>query len=147
MEKGKLHAYLDVEMDEKLDLRTAHEIIDGFEKKLIVEIPEIQKVTTHQEVESDEQVAIGAEQIPNEGEIEKIRKLVLSVENVRDCRDIAIINIKGERHITLTITVAMGVGKERTLEDAHRIATDVQNLLSDQIGVSRVVAHVEPAGG
>ncbi len=147
MEKGKLHAYLDVEMDEKLDLRTAHEIIDGFEKKLIVEIPEIQKVTTHQEVESDEQVAIGAEQIPNEGEIEKIRKLVLSVENVRDCRDIAIINIKGERHITLTITVATGAGQERTLEDAHRIATDVQNLLSDQIGVSRVVAHVEPAGG
>lgn len=145
MEKGKLHVYLDVQMDERLDLRTAHEIIDSFEKKLTDEIPEIQKVTTHQEVETDERVAIGAEQIPDEVQVEKIRKLVLSVENVRDCRDIAIITIKGEQHVTLTITVATGIDNERTLEDAHRIATDVQNLLLSQIGASRVVAHVEPA--
>lgn len=145
MEKGKLHVYLDVQMDEKLDLRTAHGIIDNFEKKLIDEIPELQKVTTHQEVETDERVAIGAEQIPDEVQVEKIRKLVLSVENVRDCRDIAIITIKGEQHVTLTITVATGIDNERTLEDAHRIATDVQNLLLSQIGASRVVAHVEPA--
>ena len=145
MDRGRFHVYLDVQMDEKLDLRTAHEIIDSFEKKLIDEIPEIQKVTTHQEVETDERVAIGAEQIPDEVQVEKIRKLALSVENVRDCRDIAIITIKGEQHVTLTITVATGIDNERTLEDAHRIATDVQNLLLSQIGASRVVAHVEPA--
>lgn len=143
-EEGKIHAYLDVQMDGKLDFGRAHAIIDRFEKRVMEEIPEIGKVTTHEEVERDEEEAIGSEQVLDRAFFAKTRRLALSVPRVRQCRDVAVIDVKGEHHITLTIGIQVDEGKRLSLEDAHRIATEVENLLRTQTGASRVVAHMEP---
>lgn len=63
------------------------------------------------------------------------------------CKDIGIISIAGEIHINLTITISranMHRMKTMTIEDVHRIATDVQNIIIKQSGAARVIVHTEP---
>ena len=141
-----LHLYLDVQVNSYLDLNTAHNIIESFENRLKNEIPQIRNITTHIEIEATEDVSIiGTEKKASQSDIEKIRKTALSVDRVVDCKDIAAVDVNGEQHITLIINIKAEMGKtSTTLEDAHRIATYVQNLIIQQTGASRVIVHTEP---
>lgn len=53
----------------------------------------------------------------------------------------------GQTHITLTITIKIEKVKPNvmTIEDAHQIATGVQNAIIQQTNASRVVVHTEPS--
>jgi cation diffusion facilitator family transporter len=141
-----LHLYLDVQVNSYLDLNSAHNIIESFEKRLKNEIPQIRNITTHIEIEATEDVLIiGTEKKASQSYIEEIRKTALSVDRVIDCKDIAAVDVNGEQHITLIINIKDELGKtSTTLEDAHRIATYVQNLIIQQTGASRVIVHTEP---
>ncbi len=143
---SNLHLYLDVQMDEGLDLEGAHDIIDSFEMRLKKEIPELREITTHIETETTVHAVTGTEKKPNRQDVEKIRNLALSVDGVVGCEDIRIVDFDGEQHITLTIKVKSTKEKTvNTIDDAHSLATYTQNLISTQTGASRVVIHTEPA--
>jgi divalent metal cation (Fe/Co/Zn/Cd) transporter len=141
-----LHLYLDVQMDDRLDLKSAHSIIDSFEKRMKDEIPALEKITTHMETETSEHLAIGTEKKETKQPyLEKIRHAALSVDRIVDCKDIGVIDINGEVHITLTIRIKPTLEKcATTIEDAHIIATNIQNLIIKQTGASRVIVHTEP---
>jgi divalent metal cation (Fe/Co/Zn/Cd) transporter len=141
-----LHLYLDVQMNEGLDLKNAHTIIDSFENRIKNEIPGIYQITTHIETESDAYQVIGTEKKPTKYDVENIKKLALSVDAVIDCKDIGIVDINSQQHITLTIKVKSTPDKTvNTIDDAHQLATQIQNLIIKQTGASRVVVHTEPA--
>jgi cation diffusion facilitator family transporter len=140
-----LHLYLDVQMENNLDLSAAHKVIDDFEKRLKSEIPLIEKITTHIETESSEHVAIGTEKKINQPYLEKIRNIALSFNRVVDCSDIGIVDNDGELHITFTVKVKPSLEKNTTVEDAHIIATNIQNQITKETGASRVMIHTEPA--
>ena len=143
---SNLHLYLDVQMEEGLDLKNAHNIIDSFEMRLKKEIPGISEITTHIETETTVHAVTGTEKKPNRQDVEKIRNLALSVEGVVGCEDIRIVDFDDEQHITLTIKVKSTQEKTvNTINDAHSLATYTQNLISKQTGASRVVIHTEPA--
>jgi cation diffusion facilitator family transporter len=144
--EGDLHLYLDVQMDANLDLRSAHSIIDAFERRVKSEIPQIGAVTSHMETEANESVVVGSEaRDVDQGYVQSIRRMVLSVPDVADCRDIGVITIAGQTHITVTIAISYTDARRTvTVEDAHRIATDVQNAIIRQTGAARVVVHAEP---
>jgi divalent metal cation (Fe/Co/Zn/Cd) transporter len=140
-----VHLYLDVQMDANLDLASAHNIIDAFEKRVKSEIPEIKDITTHIETEINESVLVGSERTDiNQEYLERIRQMVLSDPDVLDSKNIGIISIGGETHITLTITISGDGIRKITVEDAHRIATRIQNILINQTGATRVIIHTEP---
>ncbi|MDE1819086.1 MAG: cation diffusion facilitator family transporter [Thaumarchaeota archaeon] len=143
--KESLHLYLDVQMDGNLDLKKAHDIIDEFEKNIKDKIPEIGNITTHIETESNENIPVGTEKTIDKSHAEKIRNLALSVQGVTECKDIGSIIVNDELHITITIKIAPKENNVITVEDAHKIATDVQNLIINQMGASRVIVHTEPA--
>ena len=144
--RSPLHLYLDVGMDERLDLNTAHDVIDSFEKRVKDEIPEITNITTHIEIETTKNIAIGVEKKINQTHLEKIRNMALSIDRVTDCRDIGVVDINGELHITLTIKIKSKPEKSiTTIEEAHTVATDVQNLIINRTGASRVIVHTEPS--
>jgi divalent metal cation (Fe/Co/Zn/Cd) transporter len=141
-----LHLYLDVQMDVSLDLNTAHKVIDNFEKRLKDEIPLIGKATTHIETEVSEHVAIGTQKKINQPYMEKIRSIALSFDRVVDCSDIGVVDVNGERHITLTVKIKPGIEKTTTtVEEAHTIATNIQNQIIKDTGASRIIVHTEPA--
>src|ERR671911_232752 len=144
----RLHLYLDVQMNSALDLTTAHNITELFENRLKQEIPEIKNITTHIEIEeaSRDTSAIGIEKRSSEGYIERIKDTALSVQSVVNCKDVAIVELNGDQHITLTIEIESRIGNSlTTLRDAREIATDVQNRIINQTGASRVIVHTEPS--
>ena len=144
-----LHLYLDVQMGPSLDLNTAHSIVDSFEGRLKKEIPQITDITTHLEIESsiEDLRMAGIEKRIGRDHLMKINKAMLSVDEVIGFKDIRVFDdVNGERHITLTIclTTKNGtVATSLTLEDAHKIATKVQNMIINCTGATRVVVHTE----
>lgn len=141
----KLHLYLDVQLDSSLDLMTAHNIVDLFENQVKQSIPQISNITAHIETETSKNVEIGKQKRINQSYVENIRKIALSADRVADCKDISVVDINGELHITLVIKIKSMPEKSITsIEDAHRLATNVQNLIVKDTGASRVVVHAEP---
>lgn len=141
-----LHLYLDVQMDGNLDLKMAHALVDSFERRVKAEIPEIEDITSHIETETSENLALGTERTDIDREyMERIRKTVLSIDGVADCKNIGISMVARKSHITLTIILSNTDNPEMTIEEAHRIATNVQNVIIKQTGAARVVVHEEPS--
>src|SRR5688500_15490379 len=142
--KRLLHLYLDVQVDSGLDLRAAHNIIETFESKVRNDIPLIQHITTHIEFETEEIKKIGIEKEVNSSYLEKIRKSCFKIEGVVDCKDIGIVDMDGDQHITLTIIIQSLNPSDLSIYDAHQIATDVQQRIMNDMGASKVVVHTEP---
>jgi divalent metal cation (Fe/Co/Zn/Cd) transporter len=132
-------------MNNTLELKIAHRTVDEFERRIKYEIPEIQNITTHIESEIVKDTTIGVEKQANTTYLENIRKSAISVSGVIDCKDIGVIDMNQDIHITLTIRIET-VHDEvvTTIEDAHKIATTVQDLIVKQTGASRVIVHTEP---
>jgi cation diffusion facilitator family transporter len=153
-----LHLYLDVQIDSMLDLKTAHDIIDDFERKIKEDIASIKNITTHIETEIDIETSIGKEEKTDQSFTNKIKDIALSVNGVSDCKDVALVFAGNEVHITLTIKlnplyIKMDKntrGENNSYDDnlsvvtAHQIATDIQNLILENTGATRVVIHTEP---
>ncbi len=160
-----LHLYLDVQIDSKLDLKTAHDIVDDFERKIQKEIPSIKTITTHIETEVDIETSIGKEEKTDQTFLDKIKRIALSVKGVSDCKDVALVFAGNEIHITLTIKLnhsfvrmennnnnddndvnknPISRGDGLSVVTAHQIATDIQNLILKNTSASRVVIHTEP---
>jgi cation diffusion facilitator family transporter len=142
--KRLLHLYLDVQVDSGLDLRAAHNIIETFESKVRNDIPLIQQITTHIEFETEEIKKIGIEKEVNSSYLANIRKSCFKIEGVVDCKDIGIVDMDGDQHITLTITIQSLNPSDLSIYDAHQIATDVQQMIMMDTGASKVVVHTEP---
>jgi divalent metal cation (Fe/Co/Zn/Cd) transporter len=142
--KRLLHLYLDVQVDSGLDLRAAHNIIETFESKVRNDIPLIQQITTHIEFETEEIKKIGIEKEVNSSYLANIRKSCFKIEGVVDCKDIGIVDMDGDQHITLTITIQSLNPSDLSIYDAHQIATDVQQMILMDTGASKVVVHTEP---
>jgi cation diffusion facilitator family transporter len=144
--KSLLHLYLDVQVDSSFDLMAAHDIVDIFEKQVKEQIPQIENITVHIETETSKNVEIGTQKRTNPSYMENIRKIALSIDRVVDCKDIGVVDINGELHITLVIRIKSLPEKSVTsIDEAHRLATNVQNLIVKETGASRVVVHAEPA--
>ncbi len=154
-----LHLYLDVQIDSILDLKTAHDIIDDFEQKIKEELFSIKYVTTHIETELDIESSIGKEERSDQSFSNKIKDIALSVNGVSECKDVALVFMGYETHITLTIKLNpkyIKMNNNLNLRDdinddevisvgtAHQIATDIQNLILKNTDATRVIIHTEP---
>ena len=153
-----LHLYLDVQIDSTLNLKTAHNIVDDFERKIQSEISTIRDITTHMETEVDIEKSVGKEEKTDQSFHDKIKNIALSVNGVSDCKNVALVFAGNEVHITLTIKLSPSyikmdgnTSKENTLENeelsvekAHQIATNIQDLILKNTGASRVIIHTEP---
>jgi len=141
-----LHLYLDLQVNRHLDLKAAHGITESFEQRIKAELTQVKDITTHIEIESTEdEDVIGVEKKASGSYIEKIRNLCMQINGVIDCKDIGIIEVNNEQHITLTIIIKATEGQEVTsIEEAHKISTDVQENIIKETGASRVVVHSEP---
>lgn len=141
-----LHLYLDLQVNRHLDLKSAHDITESFEQRIKAEIPQVKEITTHIEIEStDDTDVIGVEKKASRSYAEKIRNLCLQVNGVVDCKDIGIVEVNNEQHVTLTIIINAIKGEDLTsIEEAHNISTTVQEIIIKETGASRVVVHSEP---
>ena len=158
-----LHLYLDVQMDDKLSFKIAHGVVDDFEKKIKEEVQNIKRITTHIETDLDIESSVGREEMADQTFLERIKKMALSIEGVSDCDEISLVYVKNELHITLTIKInplsiksqdrssdsipssSSNPDDSLSVEKAHDISTQVQNLLLENTNAARVIVHAEPA--
>ena len=158
-----LHLYLDVQMDDKLSFKIAHGVVDDFEKKIKDEVQNIKRITTHIETDLDIESSVGREEMADQTFLERIKKMALSIEGVSDCDEISLVYVKNELHITLTIKInplsiksqdrssdsipssSSNPDDSLSVEKAHDISTQVQNLLLENTNAARVIVHAEPA--
>ena len=160
-----LHLYLDVQMDDKLSFKIAHGVVDDFEKKIKEEVQNIKRITTHIETDLDIESSVGREEMADQTFLERIKKMALSIEGVSDCDEISLVYVKNELHITLTIKInplpiksdnrsfdlipssppPSTLDDSLSVEKAHDISTQVQNLLLENTNAARVIVHAEPA--
>ncbi len=158
-----LHLYLDVQMDDQLSFKIAHGVVDDFEKKIKEEVPNINRITTHIETDLDIESSVGREEFADQTFLERIKKMALSIEGVTDCDEISLVYVKNELHITLTIKINSSssiksdikphesiphsysnADDSLSVEKAHDISTQVQNLLLENTNATRVIVHAEP---
>lgn len=143
--KSSLHLYLDVQVDNRLDLKTAHDIVESFEKMVKEEIQEIENITSHIEIDTSEDIkTMGVEKRVAESYMENIKKLCLEVQGVVDCKDVGIVDMNGNQHVTLTILIKFSKTSKISLQEAHEIATSVQERIIKETNATRVVVHTEP---
>jgi cation diffusion facilitator family transporter len=147
-----LNLYLDVQMENTLSFDDAHNIVDEFEQKINNELPSINKITTHIETENDIDSSLGYEQKEEQTDshlLNEIKNAALSVNGVIDCKDIALVNLGSDVHITLTIKIktysSNNSRNKMSIEEAHDMSTKVQNKIIEITGAARVVVHKEPA--
>jgi cation diffusion facilitator family transporter len=160
-----LHLYLDVQMDDKLSFKIAHGVVDDFEKKIKEEVQNIKRITTHIETDLDTESSVGHEEFADQTFLERIKKMALSIEGVSNCDEISLVYVKNELHITLTIKInplsiksdkrspdsitssassSSNLDDSISVEKAHDISTQVQNLLLENTNAARVIVHAEP---
>ena len=137
---SSLHLYLDIQIDNTLNFKTAHDIIDEFEKNIKEKIPNINRITTHIETESDTESSIGHEEYIDKELLKKIKSLVLSVGGVSECRDIALVKIDNELHITLTIKINHSFVKDEDKEKElnhiqEKEKKDIDSIINNNLSV------------
>ena len=98
-----LHLYLDIQVENSLNLGTAHGIVVDFESKIREKIPIIKQITTHIEVELNSEKIIGSEQSVDQELLENIKKIAFSVAGVVDCKNISASHIGNDIQIAFTI--------------------------------------------
>jgi divalent metal cation (Fe/Co/Zn/Cd) transporter len=143
--KHVLHLYLDVQVNSLLDLKTAHSIVEHFENRVKNEIQEIKNITSHIEIDtSEDSKTIGIEKSVSESYIQMIKNSCLTINGVVECKDIGIVDMNGNQHITLTILIKLANSLKISVSEAHLIATNVQEHIIRKTNATRVVVHTEP---
>jgi divalent metal cation (Fe/Co/Zn/Cd) transporter len=138
--EGKIHAELDVELDENMMLIAAHDRVTALEADIRAHVPEITSILTH--IESEPATIETSEVILQDRELEeKLKEIGASFPDVVDVHEIIMKRVR--EHIFLSCHVTMR--DNLPLLRVH----EVQNALEIQFQLAapqlfRVLIHPEP---
>ncbi len=139
--KGELSVELHVEVDDRLNLGQAHELVTAFENDVRAEIGHVVEINTHIEPVGNEK----ADSQPVESEKELVRRAVKNIAGEVCGGDIHAVTVrweKGEMSISLHCTLA----EDTPITEAHQLSARVEKRLRERMpDLGRVLIHVEPA--
>ena len=136
---GKLYITLHANVDPKISVETAHDIAKKIEGKIEERIAEVEDVTVHMEPFSPK-TRKGS--MVNE---EEIRSIIHDIaENYRQAfRVKAIVTYVARKKLYINIDCSFT--KQISLEDAHEIASQVEEQLREHFAETIVTVHMEPS--
>lgn len=136
---GKLYITLHANVDPKIPVETAHEIAQKIENRIEERIAEVEDVTVHMEPFSPKR---RKGSMVNE---EEIRTIIHSIaENYRQAfrvRGIVTYVARKKRYINIDCSFT----KQISLENAHKIASQVEEQLREHFAETTVTVHMEPS--
>ena len=136
---GKLYITLHVNVDPKIPVETAHEIAQKIEDRIEERIAEVEDVAVHMEPFSPKR---RKGSMVNE---EEIRTIIHSIaENYRQAfrvRGIVTYVARKKRYINIDCSFT----KQISLENAHEIASQVEEQLREHFVETTVTVHMEPS--
>ena len=136
---GKLYITLHAHVDPKISVNIAHEIAQRIENKIEERIPEVEDVAVHIEPFSPKR---RKGSMVNEEEIRSIiQNIAESYSHTFRVRGIVTYVARRKRYINIDCSFT----KQISLEDAHRIASQVEEQLREHFAETTVTVHMEPA--
>ncbi len=131
---------LHLEVDERLSVREAHDLVDAFERDLRAAAPGVDGVVSHIEPVGERTAArrtVPADDAAVRAELAKLR-----AERGASFRPAELAVRKGEDG--LLVTFALRVPADLPVGEAHGLSDEVERDLKRRLGGGRVVIHVEP---
>jgi len=137
---GRLHVEQHLEMDEKLSLKQAHDVVTKLESEIRDDIPEIASILTH--IESEPATIEAGEQIESDARLEERLKAVSSeFSDILDTHDIEVKRVKGRLYISCHCTFP----DDMPLSRVHDVSTTLETRFKQEAPeLFRVLIHPEP---
>ncbi len=140
---GSFSMELHLEVDERLTVREAHDVVSGFEEDLRRAAPEVAHVVSHIEPVGETTAArktTPADDAPVRSELDRLR-----AERGPSFRPEDVAVRRGEDG--LFVTFSLPVPGDLAVGEAHALSDEVERELKRRLGGGRVVIHVEPREG
>ena len=135
--KEKLYITLHANVDPKTTIENAHRIADSIENRIKERIPEVEDVTVHMEPYNSE---IRKGLAANEEEIRRlIQSMTETYQQVFRVRGITTYAARKKRYISIKCSFS----KQVSLEEAHKIASQLEEKLQEHFVETAVTVHIE----
>lgn len=131
---------LHLEVDAKLTVKEAHDLVDVFERDARKEPGPIE---IHSHIETHEcDVEVGQDvTVQNAPLVKGIMEIVARYPRIKDCRDILVRKAQGK----LSINMCCKLLEDETLDRAHDLSTMLERTIRQETGVDHITIHIEPA--
>lgn len=138
---GRLHVEQHLEMDEKLPLKAAHDLVSGLEAEMRQEIPEIASILTH--IESEPATIEAGEQIERAALLEeRLKSVSAEFSDILDTHDIEVKRVKGRVYVSCHCTFP----DDLPLSRVHDVSTALEARFKQEAPeLFRVLIHPEPS--
>ncbi|MCS7096212.1 MAG: cation-efflux pump [Nitrososphaerota archaeon] len=135
---GKLYVTLHARVDPDLSVQEAHNVAEKIEKKLRKAVDNIAHVTVHVEPVEDKMRG----PIAGDKEIRQaVHEAIRSFQNVLSLKGLTTYVTGGRRYINLECCFKARI----TIDEAHRIASEIENNVKKRVMETAVTVHIEPA--
>ena len=138
---GRLHVEQHLEMDEKLPLKQAHDLVSMLESEIRQEIPEIASILTH--IESEPATIEAGEQIDRDAHLEgRLKAVSAEFPDILDTHDIQVKRVNGRVYISCHCTFR----DDMPLSRVHDVSTALETRFKQEDPeLFRVLIHPEPS--
>lgn len=137
---GRLHVEQHLEMDEKLSLKQAHDVVTKLESEIRDDIPEIASILTH--IESEPATIEAGEQIERDARLEdRLKAVSAEFSDILDTHDIEVKRVNGRVYISCHCTFP----DDMPLSRVHDVSTTLETRFKQEDPeLFRVLIHPEP---
>src|SRR5579863_9426047 len=138
---GRLHVEQHVELDERMSLKSAHDMVTELEADMRHEVPEIADILTH--IESEPATIETGDELVRDAELERrLKKAASQFPEIIDTHDIQIKKVRGRLYVSCHCTFS----DDLPLARVHDIQTELEiHFKQDAPELFRVLIHPEPS--
>jgi cation diffusion facilitator family transporter len=137
---GSIHVELHLELDEKLNLKQAHDVVTRLESEIRNEVPEISTILTH--IESEPSTIEAGNIVHRDAVLEqKLKPVVEQFPEVLDMHEVEIKRVRGRVYMSCHCTMA----DDLSLAEVHDISTELEIRFKQAAPeLFKVLIHPEP---
>jgi cation diffusion facilitator family transporter len=138
---GNLHVEQHIEMDERLQLKEAHEQVTALEGEIRSEVPEIASILTH--IESEPATIEQGEQIERDARLEaRLKSIGREFPEILDMHDIEVKRVRDHVYVSCHCTFP----DQLPLARVHDLSTALESRFKQEAPeLFRVLIHPEPS--
>jgi cation diffusion facilitator family transporter len=138
---GRLHVEQHLELDERLPLKEAHDLVTVLEIEIRREVPEIASILTH--IESEPATIEPGSEIARDRRLEKVvREAARHVADVLDVHEVTVKRVRDKLYLSCHCTLPDTLPLSRV----HDVQTELEIRLKQEAPeLFRVLIHPEPA--
>ncbi len=135
---GKLYVTLHMQVDPSTPLSEAHDLAEKIEETIAKNLSNVENVLVHIEPSN---IELRRGQVINEREINDVVQLAAKkYESDLRIKRIITYVAGGKRHIDIECMLS----KEISVEEAHKIASEIEDLIREKFSETIVTVHMEP---